>query len=88
VRLVSVVQRDRVSRFSRSDERAIRAGALVNRAVTCVTSTYWKRGDRVVNDETDLCKVIAYLHDLDAELDERSCISDLDANSAARGDML
>ena len=42
----------------------------------------------VVNDETDLRKAIAYLHDLDAELEERSAVSGMRANSAAREDML
>jgi hypothetical protein len=41
-----------------------------------------------VNDETDLCKAIAYLHDLDAELEERSAVRGLRANSAVREDML
>jgi hypothetical protein len=41
-----------------------------------------------VNDETDLCKAIAYLDDLDAELEERSTVRGLRANSAAREDML
>jgi hypothetical protein len=41
-----------------------------------------------VNDETDLRKVIAYLHDLDAELKERSPVHDPRANSSARKDML
>jgi len=41
-----------------------------------------------MNDDTDLRKAIAYLHDLDAELDERSTVRGLRANSAARGDML
>jgi hypothetical protein len=41
-----------------------------------------------VNDETDLRKAIAYLLDLDAELDERSAVCGLGANSAARADML
>jgi hypothetical protein len=41
-----------------------------------------------VNDETDLRKAIAYLCDLDAELDERSAVRGLRANSAAREDML
>jgi hypothetical protein len=41
-----------------------------------------------VNDETDLRKAIAYLHDLDAELEERSAVRGLCANSAARQDML
>jgi hypothetical protein len=40
-----------------------------------------------VNDETELRKVIAYLHDLDAELEERSSVRGL-VNSAAREDML
>lgn len=41
-----------------------------------------------MNDETDLCKVIAYLHDLDAELEERSAVSGLRVNAPAREDML
>jgi len=41
-----------------------------------------------VNDETDLCKAIAYLHDLDAELEERSAVRAMRVNSAARDDML
>ena len=41
-----------------------------------------------MNDETELRKVIAYLHDLNAELDERSAVRGLHANSAAREDML
>ena len=41
-----------------------------------------------MNNETDLRKVIAYLHDLDAELDERTAVRGLRANSAARDDML
>ena len=41
-----------------------------------------------MSDETDLRKAIAYLHDLDAELDERSFVRGLHANSAAREDML
>jgi len=41
-----------------------------------------------VNDETDLRKAIAYLQDLDAELEERSAVRGLRANSAAREDML
>src|SRR5215831_3010339 len=41
-----------------------------------------------MNNETDLRKAIAYLLDLDAELDERSAVRGLRANSAAREDML
>jgi len=41
-----------------------------------------------VNDETDLRKVIAYLRDLDAELEERSGVRGLRVNSAARDHML
>ena len=41
-----------------------------------------------MNDETDLRKAIAYLDDLDAELDERSAAAGLRPNSAAREDML
>jgi len=41
-----------------------------------------------VNDETDLRKAIAYLQDLDAELEERSAVRGLRANSAVREDML
>ena len=41
-----------------------------------------------MKDETDLRKAIAYLHDLDAELEERSAVRGLRANSAAREDML
>jgi hypothetical protein len=41
-----------------------------------------------VNDETVLRKAIAYLHDLDAELEERTAVSGPHANSAAREDML
>ena len=41
-----------------------------------------------MNDETDLRTAIAYLHDLDAELEERSAVRDLRVNSAARDDML
>jgi hypothetical protein len=41
-----------------------------------------------VNDETDLRKVIAYLQDLDAELEERSAVRGLCSNSAAREEML
>ena len=41
-----------------------------------------------MNDETDLRKAIAYLHVLDAELEERSAVRGLCANSAARGDMV
>ena len=41
-----------------------------------------------MNDDTDLYKLIAYLHDLDAELEERSAVAGLGANSAAREDML
>jgi hypothetical protein len=41
-----------------------------------------------MNDETALRKAIAYLHDLDVELDERSAIRGLRANLAAREDML
>jgi hypothetical protein len=44
-------------------------------------------GDGVVKDETDLRKAIAYLHDLDAELEERSAVRGLRANSAAREGM-
>jgi hypothetical protein len=36
----------------------------------------------------DLCKAIAYLHDLDDELEEKSAVRDLRANSAVREDML
>lgn len=38
--------------------------------------------------ETDLRKAIAYLHDLDAELEERSAVRGLQANSPAHQDML
>lgn len=38
--------------------------------------------------ETDLRTAIAYLADLDAELEERSAIRGLRANSSARDDML
>jgi hypothetical protein len=41
-----------------------------------------------VNDETDLRKLIAYLHDFDTELEERSAVSALGVNSAAREDLL
>ena len=41
-----------------------------------------------MNDETDLRKAIAYLRDLDVELDERSAVRGLRANSAAREGML
>src|SRR5215831_2463681 len=41
-----------------------------------------------MNNETDLRKAIAYLLDLDAELDERSAVRGLRANSAARDDMV
>jgi hypothetical protein len=41
-----------------------------------------------VTDEMDLCKVIAYLQDLDAELEERSAVPGLWVNWAAREDML
>jgi hypothetical protein len=41
-----------------------------------------------MNSETDLRKAIAYLHDLDAELDERSAVRGLHASSAAREDVL
>jgi hypothetical protein len=41
-----------------------------------------------VNDETDLRIAIAYLRDLDAELEERSAVRDLRVNSVAREDML
>ena len=37
-----------------------------------------------MNNETDLRKVIAYLHDLDAELDERTAVRGLRANSGVR----
>jgi hypothetical protein len=49
---------------------------------------YLKPGECVVNDETDLRKAIAYLQDLDAELEERSAVRGLRANSAARKHML
>jgi hypothetical protein len=45
-------------------------------------------GDCVVTDETELRKAIAYLQDLDAELEERSAVRGLRANSVAREDML
>ena len=48
----------------------------------------FKPGDCVVKDETDLRIAIAYLRDLDAELEERSAVRGLRANSAARDDML
>ena len=41
-----------------------------------------------MNDEMDLRKAIAYLNDLDAEVDERSAARGPRANSAAREDML
>ena len=41
-----------------------------------------------MKDETDLRVAIAYLHDLDAELEERSAVCGLRANSAVREDML
>jgi hypothetical protein len=41
-----------------------------------------------VTDETNLRKVIALLHDLEAELEERSAVPGLRVNSAAREDML
>ena len=41
-----------------------------------------------MNNETELRKAIAYLHDLDAELDERTAVRGLRANSSARDDML
>lgn len=41
-----------------------------------------------MKDETDLRVAIAYLRDLDAELEERSAIAGPRANSAARDDML
>ena len=41
-----------------------------------------------MNHETELRKAIAYLQDLDAELEERSAVRGLRANSAAREDML
>jgi hypothetical protein len=37
--------------------------------------------------EADLCKAIAYLHDLDTELEERSAVRGQRANSVAREDM-
>jgi hypothetical protein len=40
------------------------------------------------SDEADLRKAIAYLHELDAELEERSDVRRQRANSAARKDML
>ena len=41
-----------------------------------------------MNGEMDLRKAIAYLHDLDAELEERSAVRRPHANSPARQDML
>lgn len=41
-----------------------------------------------MNDETDLRKAIAYLQDLNVELEERSAVRGLCANSAAREDMV
>jgi hypothetical protein len=41
-----------------------------------------------VDDETDLRIAIAYLHGLNAELEERSAVRDLCVNSTAREDML
>lgn len=41
-----------------------------------------------MKDETDLRVAIAYLRDLDAELEERSAVCGPRANSAARDDML
>ena len=41
-----------------------------------------------MKDETDLRIAIAYLRDLDTELEERSAVRGLRANSAARDDML
>ena len=41
-----------------------------------------------MNEEMSLRKAIAYLHDLDAELEERSAARGLRANSAAREGML
>ena len=40
-----------------------------------------------MSDETDLRKALAYLHDLDAELEERSAVRGPRANSTAREDM-
>jgi hypothetical protein len=48
----------------------------------------FKPEDLVVKDETDLRIAIAYLRDLDAELEERSAVRGPRANSAARDDML
>ena len=48
----------------------------------------FKPADCVVNDDTDLRIAIAYLRDLDAELEERSAVRGPRANSAARHDML
>jgi len=42
----------------------------------------------IESEETDLRKAIAYLHDLDAELEERSAVRRPHANSPARQDML
>jgi hypothetical protein len=42
----------------------------------------------VRRDEEDLRKAIAYLHDLDVELEERSAVRDQRANWSARKDML
>jgi cob(I)alamin adenosyltransferase len=41
-----------------------------------------------VSHETDLRTAIAYLADLDAELDERTSLPDPDAHASARVDML
>jgi hypothetical protein len=40
------------------------------------------------SQEADLCTAIAYLHDLDAELEERSGVRSRRINSAVREDML
>jgi len=42
----------------------------------------------VMSNETDLRIAVAYLHDLDDELEERSAVCGMRANSVAREDML
>jgi hypothetical protein len=47
-----------------------------------------KAGDCVMSYETDLRTAIAYLTDLDAELEERSSVRDPSLHAPAREDML
>src|SRR5262245_40214841 len=51
-------------------------------------TTIHSASELIESDETDLRKAVAYLHDLDAELEERSAVRGPHVNSPARHDML